>query len=239
MYAERKFTLPVLDSNTKLYMMHVPETEHHLIESEIRDMYMQELYSHIEKFSAKYSFVRCEEDGKWVMWENFEDLRFKATLRFETERISVVAETEGLGELNGDYAGWPTDCKCLWQNLVSGIWALPSSSAEFLTMENIEEAMRLSGYYPATELLNGWEVDTLLKVDSIRDILSCKEMEEVEEGVWMNKGSAELDWGVTVVRNNGNFHDKDNCYTIRAITCDKDALTKAQELINLLRQFDA
>lgn len=237
MYAERKFTLPVLDANAKLYLAHVPETEHHLIESEIRDMFMRELYSRIEKFSAKYSFVKSAEYGEWLMWEDCDDLRFKATLRFEPERISVVAETEGRGEQNGDYAGWPTDCKCLWQNLVSGIWALPPSSAEFLTMENIEEAMRLSGYYPATKLLNGWEVSIPLKADSIRDILSCKEMEEVEEGTWLNKGSAELDWGVTVVRNNGNFHDKDNCYTIRAITCDKEALTKAQELIILLRQF--
>jgi hypothetical protein len=239
MHIAKEISMPSAIGDTRRHMLSVSDEVYETLIREIREAYLLDIKAHIGKFLSAHSFV-ANDDGEWKMWEEDGGLKFVAT--FRTDDISYItlsAQVESSSDSNGDYAGWPTDFKCLWQRLVAEVWILPPSPASYLTMERLEEIMQVNGYYSPSELLNGIEVPTTLKYDTIDDILTHYGMEKVDDGEWANEGSAESDWYVAVVHNDGNMAEKENCYVVKAITCHKEALTKAQELINLLRQFEA
>ena len=238
MHVTKKIFMPSAIDDTRRHMLSVSDEVYETLICEIRGAYLHDLKIHIGIFLNDHSFV-ANDDGEWEMWEEDGGLKFVAT--FRTDDISYItlsAQVESSSDTNGDYAGWPTDFKCLWQQLVAEVWMLPPSPASYLTMERLEEIMQNNGYYSPSELLNGIEVSTMLKYDTIDDILTHQGMENVDEGEWANEGSAESDWYVAVVHNDGNMAEKENCYVVRAITCHKEALIKAQELVKLLQQFE-
>lgn len=238
MHITKKIFMPSAIDDTRSHMLSVSDKDYETLIREIREAYLLELKAYIGKFLNKHSFV-ANGDEEWEMREEDGGLTFVAT--FRTDDISYItlsAQVESSSDTNGDYAGWPIDFKCLWQQLVSEVWILPPSPASYLTMEKLEETMQVNGYYSPSELLNGIEVPTMLKYDTIDDILTHQGMERVDDGEWANEGSAESDWYVAVVHNDGNMAEKENCYVVRAITCHKEALIKAQELVKLLQQFE-
>lgn len=238
MHITKKIFMPSAIDDTRRHMLSVSDEVYETLIREIREAYLLDLKAHIGKFLSAHSFV-ANDDGEWEMCEEDGGLKFVAT--FRTDDISYIilsAQVESSSDINGDYAGWPTDFKCLWQKLVAEVWILPPSPASYLTMERIEEIMQVNGYYSPSELLNGIEVSSTLKYDTIDDILTHQGMEKVDDGEWANEGSAESDWYVVVVHNDGNMAEKENCYVVRAITCHKESLIKAQELVKLLQQFE-
>lgn len=238
MYIRKKiFSLSVSD-DTRQHMLSVSDKVYETLVREVREAYLLDLRSSIGKFLNKHSFV-ANGDEEWKMWEEDGGLKFVATFSTDdTSYIKLSAQVESSSDINGDYAGWPTDFQCLWQNLVAEVWILPPSPASFLTMEKLEEIMQVNGYYSPSELLNGIEVPTTLEFATIDDILTHQGMERVGDEEWANEGSAESDWYVAVVHNDGNMAEKENCYVVRAITCHKEALAKAQELVKLLQLLE-
>ena len=238
MHITKKIFMPSAIDDTRSHMLSVSDEDYEMLIDKVGKAYLHDLKLCIGIFLNDYSFV-ANGDGEWEMREEDGGLTFVAT--FRTDDISYIklsAQVESSSDTNGDYAGWPTDFKCLWRQLVSEVWILPPSPASYLTMEKLEEIMQLNGYYSPSELLNGIEVPTMLKYDTIDDILTHQGMERVDDGEWANEGSAESDWYVVVVHNDGNMAEKENCYVVRAITCHKEALIKAQELVKLLQQFE-
>ncbi|MBP5457520.1 MAG: hypothetical protein J6Y37_13600 [Paludibacteraceae bacterium] len=104
-------------------------------------------------------------------------------------------------------------------------------------MECIEETMQCAGHYAPCELLNGITISLGIDLHTVREILNVKGMEELSDGTWTNKGSAETDWFVIVVHNDGNMADGDNKYVVRAVTCHAESLRFANTLCKLLNQF--
>lgn len=238
MYITKKIFLPSVSDDTRQHMLSVSDKGYETLIREVREAYLLDLRTYIGKFLNKHSFVATGDEG-WKMWEEDGGLKFVATFRTDdTSYIKLSAQVESSSDTNGDYAGWPTDFKCLWQKLVAEVWTLPPSPASYLTQERLEDIMQINGFYSPSELLDGIEVSTTLKYDTIDDIFTHQGMEKVDDGEWANEGSAESDWYVAVVHNDGNMAEKGNCYVVRAITCHKEALAKAQELVKLLKQFE-
>lgn len=239
MHVTKKIFMPSAIDDTRRLMLSVSDKVYETLIRETREACLLDLKTHIGKFLNKHSFAHNECDEGWKMWKEDGGLKFVATFSTDyTSYITLSAQVESSSDTNGDYAGWPADFKCLWQKLVAEVWILPPSPASFLTMEKLEEIMQINGYYSPSELLNGIEMPTSLKYDTIDDILTHQGMEKVDDGEWANEGSAESDWYVAVVHNEGNMAEKENCYVVRAITCHKEALIKAQELVKLLQQFE-
>lgn len=143
MYIRKKiFSLSESD-DTRQHMLSVSDDVYETLIREAREAYLLDLRTYIGKFLERHSFV-ANGDEEWKMWEEDGGLKFVATFSTDdTSYIKLSAQVESSSDINGDYAGWPTDFQCLWQNLVAEVWILPPSPASFLTMEKLEEIMQV------------------------------------------------------------------------------------------------